>query len=373
MRVLHIFLDERLETARRGLVDLCLAGIKSGVRSGAFMPVVACLENSPLATLLEETGVTVLPLSGAGTWRPGAWGRLNKARRIHDFSVVHTHDNLSARLGAKCRQAWPGLRWIHTCWTPPAPDRVKDLEKLRPADMLVALNQEGLRRLEAAGFSVDVLRSIPMGIDSAGCPPRRDDDPGRLKMAALGPLIADSGHAVLLEALALFKTAHPELAWELRLAGEGPLFEQILSQAGTSGIGEHMAFLGPQRPCDVLPHCDMLIAPDLRGENGCEAVKWAWAAGLPVICSDLPVHMEMVSDGENGRLVPRENAAALAEALAALRDDPDAQNKLAQGGRVSLEDYTVKRMVESYARVYKDLVEAASYGQDNTDQDGRDA
>lgn len=365
MRVLHIFLDEGLETARRGLVDLWLAGVKSDAKSGAFTPVVACLESSPLINLLEEAGVTVLPLSGAGVWRPGVWGRLNKARRIHDFSVVHTHDTLSARLGAKCRQTWPGLRWVHTCWTPPALNRTKDLEKLRPADILAALNQEGLRRLEAAGFTIDALRSIPMGIDPTGCPPRRDDDPERLKIAALGPLIADSGHTILLEALALFNTAHPDSAWELRLAGEGPLFEQILRQAGATGIGEHMAFLGPQRPCDVLPHCDMLIAPDLRGENGCEAVKWAWAAGLPVLCSDLPVHAEMVSDGENGRLVPRENAVALAEALAALRGDADLQHKLAQGGRASLEDYTLKRMVESYAGVYEDLVDVVSSGQDS--------
>lgn len=360
MRVLHIFLDQSLETARRGLVDLCLTGAKTG----AFAPVAACLESSPLVNPLEEAGVTVLPLSGTGAWRPGVWGRLNKARRIHDFSIVHTHDHLAARLGAKCRRAWPGPRWIHTCWTPPAPGRVKDLEKLRPADMLITLNQEGLRRLEAAGFAADALRAIPMGIDPDICPPHEENNPERLKIAALGPLIADSGQAVLLEALALFKAAHPGLTWELRLAGEGPLFEQILRQAGATGIGEHMAFLGAQHPCAVLPYCDMLIAPDLHGENGCEAVKWAWAAGLPVICSDLPVHAEMISDGENGRLTPREDAASLADALAALRDNPDLRHKLAQNGRSSLEDYTVKRMVESYARVYKDLTSAATTGQD---------
>ncbi len=372
MRILHIFLDENLAAARRGLVDLCLAGIKSrgksGAKSDAFAPVVACLENSPLVNLLEEAGVTVLPLSGTGTWRPGVWGRLNKARRIHDFSVVHTHDNLAARLGVKCRQTWPEVRWAHTCWTPPAPGNAKDLEKLRTADMLVVLNQEGVRHLEAAGFAADVLRIIPPGIDPASCPPRGESDPERMKIAALGPLITDSGHAVLLDALALFKAAHPELAWELRLAGEGPLFEQILRQAGAAGIGEHMAFLGPQRPCDVLPHCDMLVAADLRGENGCEAIKWAWAAGLPVICSDLPVHGEMIRDGENARIVPRDDAAALAEILAELRDAPALRAKLSQGGRASLENYTLERMVESYVLAYKDIADAA-----NTGQDGREA
>ncbi len=395
-RVLHIFLDDNLDAANRGLTffypgaanrgltsfyldaanrgltALCLAGADE---PRAFAPVVACLENSPLAKELEEAGVTVLPLSGVSTWRPGVWGRLNKARRIHNFAMVHTHDLLAARLGAKCRLAWPQIRWAHTCWTPPAPNRPKDLEKLRPADMLATLNQEGARRLEAAGFEAARLQVIPAGIDPAHCGQRpvsaqasnQADDQGRLKIAALGPLTADSGHAILLEALAQFNAAHPNLAWELRLAGGGPLFEDILRQAGAAGIGERMAFLGPQRPCDVLPPCDMLIAADLRGENGCEAIKQAWAAGLPVLCSDLPVHAEMVRHGENGLLAPHEDAAALAGQLSELWNDAALRDKLARGGRESLADYTLERMAGAYARLYEGLVATPGTEQNNAE------
>lgn len=381
MRVLHIFLDDDLDAARRGLTSfypdaarrgltaLCLAGAAD--RPDVFTPVVACLENSPLAGELEEAGVTVLPLSGISTWRPGVWSRLNKARRIHNFAMVHTHDLLAARLGAKCRLAWPQIRWAHTCWTPPAPNRPKSLEKLRPADMLVTLNQEGLRRLEDAGFEAARLQVIPSGIDPAHCGQRPSSDqasnqavdPDRLKIAALGPLTADSGHAILLEALAQFNAAHPNLAWELRLAGGGPLFEDILRQAGVAGIGERMAFLGPQRPCDVLPQCDMLIAGDLRGENGCEAIKQAWAAGLPVLCSDLPVHAEMVRHRENGLLAPREDAEALAGRLSELWSDAALRSRLARGGRESLENYTQERMAGAYTRLYEALVSAPGTGQ----------
>ena len=39
------------------------------------------------------------------------------------------------------------------------------------------------------------------------------------------------------------------------------------------------------------------------------------------------------------------------------------ENLAAQGGRASLENYTLKRMAESYALAYKDLIDAAGTGQ----------
>ena len=241
----------------------------------------------------------------------------------------------------------------------------------------LAGNTLGAYLLEAAGFATERLQVIPLGIDPVQCRQRpargqaSDQANGlagsadRLKIAALGPLTVDSGHAALLEALVLFSAAHPNLAWELRLAGEGPLFEDMLRQAGAAGIGERMAFLGPQRPCDVLPQCDILIAADLRGENGCEAIKQAWAAGLPVLCSDLPVHGELVRHGENGMLAPREDATALAGHLSELWANVGLRDKLAQGGRESLENYTLERMAGAYARLYEGLVSAPGAEQNN--------
>ena len=147
------------------------------------------------------------------------------------------------------------------------------------------------------------------------------------------------------------------------MVGEGPLFDGILRRAGAAGIAERMALLGPQRACDILPQCDILVAPDLREEHGCEAVKQAWAAGLPVVCSDLPVHAEMVQDGVNGLIVPRNDAKALADRLGELKDDPGLRSRIAQGGRESLENYTLGRMVETYARLYAGLASGAGTGQ----------
>ena len=82
-----------------------------------------------------------------------------------------------------------------------------------------------------------------------------------------------------------------------------------------------------------------------------------------MVCSDLPVHAEMVRHGENGLLAPREDAEALAGRLSELWSDAALRSKLAQGGRESLENYTLERMAGAYTRLYEALVSAPGTGQ----------
>ena len=350
MHILHIIFDDRLDLAP--VLALCAA---HGDAVGAPKPVAACLEGSPLAGLLAEAGVAVLPLPGVKAWYPGVWRRIARAHRTYNFSIVHSHDALAARLAAKCRKVWAKARWAHTWWARPVFKQAKELERFKPADSLTALNHEAARYLETVGADSRRLTVIPAGIDPAGYALHAAPEEAGINIAALGPLIADSGQEILLAALVLLKTAHPELTWELRLAGEGPLFDKLLRQADVAGIAEHMGLLGSQQACDLLAHCDMLVAPDVRGEHGCKAIKQAWAAGLPVICSDLPVHQEMVNNEHNGLLVPRHNSEALAARLAELALNPQLRHNLAQAGRQSLKKYTVKTMVETYTKLYTQL------------------
>jgi glycosyltransferase involved in cell wall biosynthesis len=53
------------------------------------------------------------------------------------------------------------------------------------------------------------------------------------------------------------------------------------------------------------------------------------ASGTPLVASDLPSTAEVIRDGVNGLLVPPSDAAALADALRRLRDDPALGQRLA--------------------------------------------
>lgn len=351
MRVLHIFLGDGADAAQRGLAALCLGQAGGGVCE----PVAACPKDSPLAEELTAAGVKVLPLP-TGRLR-NFWARRSivAAHREQPFSIIHTHEDQGARLGAKCREAIAPARWLHSWWTPQLPGRPKAFNRFRPADALTVLSRETAKRLMAQNFPEESVWTVPLGIDPALCPPRLARDEGRIHFAAVGPLLADSGYEWFLEALAGFKAALPEISWELRLVGEGALFDSILRRAESLSVSEQMAFLGAQSACDILPQCDILIAPNLDGENGCAAIKEAWGTGLPVLCSDLPVHLEMARDRESALIAPRGDIVALSAHLQELVLDRDLRVRLVKGGKVALEEYTLERMLAAYARLYEQL------------------
>jgi len=67
------------------------------------------------------------------------------------------------------------------------------------------------------------------------------------------------------------------------------------------------------------------------------AIMEAMAAGLPVVSTDISGIPELIEDGVSGVLVPAGEAAALADAVIALLDDPERARSLGRGGRARVE------------------------------------
>ena len=83
------------------------------------------------------------------------------------------------------------------------------------------------------------------------------------------------------------------------------------------------------------------------------------AAGTPLVSTPVGA-MPEVLDGGLGVFVPVGDVDALADALAALMDDPDRRSELARRARARvLERYSFDTMVDGFARVFDDVVAAA--------------
>jgi len=65
----------------------------------------------------------------------------------------------------------------------------------------------------------------------------------------------------------------------------------------------------------VLEEADVLCAPSLRAESFGMVLTEAFAAGTPVVASDIAGYRDVVRDGVDGLLVPAGDAQAVAEAL----------------------------------------------------------
>jgi glycosyltransferase involved in cell wall biosynthesis len=170
------------------------------------------------------------------------------------------------------------------------------------------------------------------------------------------PLVASSGHGVVLTAMRVLAGMSGLPEWEVRLVGDGPDFAALLAMAREAGVDTHLAMLGTQDERRILPDADVLLAPSLDGEHGADAVRAAWCVGLPVVASSLDVHAGMVRHGETGLLVPVGDADALASVMVRLVRDAAGDGALAAGlvagGRVEVARRTPERLAAAHLDIY---------------------
>lgn len=106
-----------------------------------------------------------------------------------------------------------------------------------------------------------------------------------------------------------------------------------------------------------LHAADVLCAPSLAGESFGMILTEAFAAGTPVIASDIAGYADVVSDGVDGVLVPPADPQRLAEELQALHHEPERRQAMGRAARESAQRYAWPRVAERIEHVY----EQASY------------
>ena len=105
---------------------------------------------------------------------------------------------------------------------------------------------------------------------------------------------------------------------------------------------------------EVLARASVVALPSYYGEGLPKSLIEAAAAGRPAITTDLPGCRDAVVAGETALLIPPRDAAALAEALRTLLDNPARAAKMGRAGRRLAEqafsvDDVVKRHLDIYA------------------------
>jgi phosphatidylinositol alpha-mannosyltransferase len=124
--------------------------------------------------------------------------------------------------------------------------------------------------------------------------------------------------------------------------------------------GERIDALGHVRRDELLRHlsdADVLCAPSLAGESFGMVLTEAFAAGTPVIASNIAGYADVVTDGVDGVLVPPADPQRLAEELQALHHEPRRRASMARAARQSAERYAWPRVAEQVESVYAETRE----------------
>ena len=178
--------------------------------------------------------------------------------------------------------------------------------------------------------------------------------------ACVGRLERQKGQDVLLEALALLRQRGIDFV--CAFAGDGSLRESLESRSDALGLGAHARFLGQlEDPAPLLAAADAVVLPS-RWEGLPLVVLEALARGRPVVASAVGGIPEVIEDGIHGRLVPPDDAPALAAALEdCFRRSDVAQQMGRRGARLIQERYSWPRVVESFETIYDEVMGLAAF------------
>ncbi len=147
--------------------------------------------------------------------------------------------------------------------------------------------------------------------------PRRRAPGEPLRIAFVGQAVERKGLPVLLRA---FEALRREVPAELIVIGSTAeeLAPLLVDGEGVTALGR----IDDAAKERALRSADLLCAPSLGGESFGMVLTEAFAAGTPVVASDIAGYRDVVAHGRDGLLVPRADATALAETLRDLALDP---------------------------------------------------
>ena len=179
----------------------------------------------------------------------------------------------------------------------------------------------------------DRVRSIAESIDTDTM--RRDlNFSGQYVLVVVGRLIAEKGHSVLFDALALVKERVPNLL--LLIVGSGPVEGALRTRAAALGLNEHLRWCGTVSHDDAIRYlaiADCAIVPSVWKEAFGLVAAEAMAVGTVVIASSSGGLPELIEHGVSGFLVETGNAAALAEAIIGNAETRQRQQTIIEAAR----------------------------------------
>jgi phosphatidylinositol alpha-mannosyltransferase len=273
------------------------------------------------------------------------------------FDVVHVHEPVA-----------PVVAWDALCSSPAPLVGTFHCYSTNVRSNMIAVGLGARRRLnrlrariavsEAAAwtgrrFFGGHYRVIPNGVHLDGDPLAAPRAPGddTLRIAFVGQAVERKGLPVLLRAFEALRDHVPATLWLVGVEEEdvAPL---LLDDRGVVALGK----VSDEHKAATLAQADVLCAPSLGGESFGMVLTEAFAAGTPVVASDIPGYADVVRDGVEGVLVPRGDAVSLGETLRDLALDPARRERMGRAAALRAHRYEWSQVAGEVLEAYEDAI-----------------
>jgi glycosyltransferase involved in cell wall biosynthesis len=289
-----------------------------------------------------------------------AW-KLLRERGRYDAVHVHIAENLAAIagllrpwLGASVTVKISGASEFEGGILDPR-RRTRPLCRLRNrwvqrADNIQCISRYTYDKLIAAGYPASRVRMIPNAVDLSRFQAERRPGSGVVRVAYVGRLRPVKGVGVLVDA---WHALGARGAARLVIAGDGHMRGELEAQVQRLSLGDSVALAGEVSDVPgLLRETDVYVQPSYM-EGLPNSVLEAMAAGLPIVATRVSGNEDLVTDGDNGLLVPPGDAPALAAAIRRLMDDPALARRMGERSRARAEQFAIPSVTAQLMRAYR--------------------
>lgn len=318
MKIINLLSSDSRDLAADTTLSLCRS-----LHAAGHTVAVMCRPVEDIVGPLKDAGVETVTASLRGALDVISPVRLSKMLRQsqEERIVIHVHRFADAATAARARllAKMPQVKIVLSRHLEgPAKTGVTASSAYAEIDAML-FHGETSRELfmsTAPEISPSRLHIVPPVVDlSTRSEVTGVKDPDMFTLLVAGPITADKGLVTLMEALGEVR----RLPWRLVVTGQGqgPQVMPAIRAARRLGISDRIEWLGDDAKMDrAANEADLAVAPEHAVRLHDRSLPCYLAAGLPVVATDIPSHVDRLAGRKATRLVPVADSHALAEALA---------------------------------------------------------
>ena len=290
---------------------------------------------------------------------PEAAATLGKELRHGGYDVVHVMEPNAAIVSWYATEAArsPLVATFHTYAPKAMPHLLANALGARRlySKIHVRLAVSEAARWTAQRFYGGRYRIVPNGVHLAAAPDGPVPPAGHLRLLYVGRADERKGLPVLLRAFEALHAAGVDAELTIAGATREEIEPFLLDGDGVRVAGR----VSEEEKWRLLHEADLLCAPSLGGESFGMVLTEAFAAGTPVVGSDIAGYRDVARDGIDSVLVPAGQPAELGEALHDLALDPERRARMSAAAREGAQRFSWPSVAAQVADAYEDAIEIA--------------